>query len=322
MVFCQALADIKYCLTLLQDEDSYLIFITLPSVFKIINDHKLFDSNKIIYVPYPKSFFDYIYFFKNYRKSLLKLEQLFFENVYVFSLGFDWISLSILKRTSKKSVKINHIDIYKNLNKVEVKRTLNIYVRIIYYYLLTGVVFRYYTIVNGRNVVVYDDSSTKIRKVDIKHNFVNFINSNTSYQNKIILIDSVSPFLKHSNNKILYQDILDKLEDLGYTILIKKHPNFPMSCDFLRKFDKADETPSELIDLSSSKCVIGLNSAAIVNNNSPLKISLLYLFNCEENEAYVAKIFDYLNKLDKKSELKFPKSIDELTRLIELNDNK
>lgn len=320
LIFCQAIGDIPHCQAIVKDSgDDYLIIVSLCSVYRVINDQNLFDYAKVLFIPYPKSLKEYFFYVRQYRYVRRVLENKLFGSVYIFSLGFDWISLSLLKRIMFNCETIHLIDIYNNISYSRKNHTIGAFIRTVYYFLLTGIVFEYYTKIDNRLVVVMDDDFNKIKKVSRPLLLGNFIKTNKNYLNKIIFIDSISLMLKKFIDENLIISLFKSLKSLGYEIVIKKHPNFEFSYDFLHNFEVADNLPMELIDFSKCKCVLGFGSAALVNNNSPLKISLLNVFRKEILEKEIHRFINHLNYLDKENELRYPNSTDELLNLLDIN---
>lgn len=316
LLFCQALGDLTYCMTIVKDRSNYLIIVTLQSVFDIIFKNKIFDIRKIIYVPYPKSFRLTYKYFKIFFNTKKKLTECYFDNIYIFSIGFDWISLALLNSILDISGRIHYWNIYNNIIRIERIISIRSIIRTLYYFIHTGVIFKYYSQIGDRLVVVFN-KEVFIQKNDSFPINNNYIVGEKNYCNKIVYVDSNSTSLRRRIDSGAFNNLLVRLCEFGYSIIVKKHPNFEYSFDFLKQYEIADNLPMELIDFSISKCIIGFESTAIVMNNCPLKISLIELFTSEDPDLEIVHYKNYLNHLDIENELKYPVTLNDLFGLLE-----
>lgn len=320
LIFCQAVGDIPYVQNIINDVPDITIIITLKSVYDIVENNNLFDTTEILFLTHPRTLQEISIFRLKYNQIKNKIQNCVINEIFIFSLGFDWISLSLLHFLSRKNQPIFHIDIYQNIKTVKKNYSLRAISRSTYYFLLTGVMFHYYSEIDNRFVVVYNDENKKITKIKSEDVIANdkprFLKSSINYTDSVVFIDSLSDTIKKNTTPSLILNILSQIKQLQLPIIIKKHPNFDFTYSFLEKYPQADNIPIELIDLSKCKCVVGIGSSAIVNNNAPLKISLLNLYSKLELKKEIQRFKSHLDLLGKDSPIKYPKSTNELLKLL------
>lgn len=322
IIFCQAVGDISHVQNII-DSDSgsnFLVILTLESVIEIVRSNNLFGTAEIISLPYPYTIKQHVLFRFKLNQIKSRLLNLNIKEAYIFSLAFDWISLSLLHYLSKTNLVIFYIDLYHNIKDVGKRYSLPAISRSIYYFLLTGVKFNYFFEIDNRLVVVYKNKKKVIVKGNKKDYIVNnqpkFLYTSIDYTNSIVFIDSMSATIKRSSGASLLQEILNHFKQLQLPIYIKKHPNFNFTFNFLDQYPQADNIPIELIDLSKCKCIVGIGSSAIINNNAPLRISLLNMYFKPELEEEIKRFKFHLTQLDKQFDIEYPNSIDELLMLL------
>tara|TARA_R110002050_G_scaffold97132_1_gene202061 strand:- start:11436 stop:12449 length:1014 start_codon:yes stop_codon:yes gene_type:complete len=323
LIFCQSNGDIKYFLKIKNKYEDYLVFVTLPSVYKTLI--KIGNQENIFFIQYPKTFLEFLNFKNIYGSGLEKIKKNNYKYVFFFSPAFDWISLSIIIKLNNDSIirNITLLDHYKNLPKSNIKNfRLGMLLRSIYYYYLTGEYFDSFKFINNREVVYLPNSKCNYIH-ETKFNFnlddIDLIKCNIK-QNSVLFIDAGKTYLDTDENIDVLNSLIKNIE-LKYNIYIKKHPNLPLSINFLNKFELFDQKnnfPLELLDVNEFIAVISISSAALFNNNCKMKISILNLLSKKNKLIEFERDSKYLKTIDVNNEINYPKSVEQLYSFLDV----
>lgn len=173
-----------------------------------------------------------------------------------------------------------------------------------------------YRIVFGNHYVISGSSKFPLMSLRTKFNFPKLsVNQYLNGNHKIKLIAEKN-YILVAHNKLInrsfeyekdyYQKILGILTSLGFTILVKTHPQYYYP-EYLNKFKivKLNKNiPMELIDLVNCQSIIGVSGATMLINQKVAMISILNIIYSVESEDYDYQYF----QLKQNKEIIFPSS--------------
>ena len=139
-------------------------------------------------------------------------------------------------------------------------------------------------------------------------------------QSSVLFIDAGKTYLDTDENIDVLNSLIKNIE-LKYNIYIKKHPNLPLSINFLNKFELFDQKnnfPLELLDVNEFITVISISSAALFNNNCKMKISNLNLLSKKNKLIEFERDSKYLKTIDVNNEINYPKSVEQLYSFLDV----
>lgn len=322
IIFCQSLGDIIYASQIADTLVNPTVFINQSSVYENSIELGVFKSSNIIFLPYPRGFLNLIKFKFKYLKLIKKLKNESFEDAYFFSLGFDWISLSVIAHMKNCFSNIFYFDYYKNVNEKNIYfLRIDKLARSIYYFSMTGIWFSNFTEINKRAVVFLKKKNLNLKqlknlnKLELKR--INLYKPNYITKKTVLFVDSPLPFSENNIDIQLLKEIFKNLQAQGFNLMLKKHPRINRSSIiFLDELKLIENYPIEFIDISLFKFVFGFGSAALIKNNCENKISLNNIFLNNENLIEMNRSNLHLKNLDKSNQLITPSSMFEFNEFI------
>tara|TARA_B110001452_G_scaffold119986_1_gene99551 strand:- start:10180 stop:11106 length:927 start_codon:yes stop_codon:yes gene_type:complete len=154
---------------------------------------------------------------------------------------------------------------------------------------------------------------------NIQHNLLiliknrHLINSSICINNNYDVLIVDSPLFCFSQHDHIYINIIEFLNSIGMRFIVKKHPNFNLSCDSLKSINNLpDFFPSELIDYSNFQFVIGNVSGSLLEISQ--EVDVISIFNLVNWDTQSYKDFVMDNFIN--NEIRTPNNISEIETII------
>lgn len=323
LVIIQAPADIPYALDIIEKENSPdILVVNVNNVYRFLKKLNLrFD---ISYLPYPQYkhnyYFNLLRFRAYYRKEFKKfikdkyteINKVYFFSRYEDSLTSFFVDRIIKKYPAAEIIYVNHYDNYDDDN------TYHLSLKQWLFYcancFITGIPLKkgYKSKIPEFDIKRYTqikETRPFLNKETVKKYLVKY-----SEPNSVLLLfnKSCGQLMKDVDYKNSLEILLKELKEKGMIIYAKGHPRegCPRVIEQISDQIIPAYIPSEFVDITSFKFVIGLNSVSIAHIARDFDVktfSMLYCFPCQETQF----IYEYLVE-QSDSKLIFPNSIKEI----------
>ncbi len=271
-----------------------------------------------------------MYYQLNFSKKAKEIFRYKFERAFFFNKCIDFITPLFLSRCNIK--KIEFIDIYKFKflkikNKISLKNKIQkIILKILYNQTIIKIEFFKLLGPHPFKTYIFEIDKSIIknkRKIDKQNRYLFTLSFNKIKNNIIYLDANDAEYLKLNGEIIegsrysrLVYNILRKFEDLGYNIIVKKHPREKLtsSISLINRWTYIlDPIPIELYKLYNVKFIISLSSFGCVG--VPKNIKVISLVRLLDSKTYTyANVYKFFKQFKKR--IIYPKNIKTLEKII------
>ncbi len=327
-IFCQASGDVIHTLALYQKykdtSDISIYCVNVKPIYEYIQSLNL-ELTQLEFIPYDinVSIKRPLSIIKGKRELNKRYLQLFKnktdETIYFFAIWFDWISfyfLSLLNKTNRLIYYKHYLAVPEEGQTVySIKKKVDLF----YYYLLTNLHLQYTDeetekrlLFPYKKIGIESQKALKIEQRFFSHYLYRVKNIN---KKSILFFESDLVNCQFfTNYKSEITEILTALQQKGYSIFIKGHPNLGATKEIkvICDFNIPKEIPAELIDVKQFNCIIGIQSLSMAYfaKAGYLVYSLIDLIDFAKNSDKEM----YRNYLNENSNYKinFPSQISEI----------
>lgn len=294
LIFCQSPADLKYVLSIYKHHKSQgnkctVVVREVLGIYKFVKSMSL-DLDDLIFMNVYSlktilGSFKQIY---HARRIIRTLNEKKYDEVYLFSNLFDFVTPYIIRRIKREKVYY-----YDHFNRNHTNVVSNTFYEIIRW-LILRVFFQANTRVvdDARLLYVYCDDiideSITPGNVDVPPEFL--INISNNDKKNILFFDSndaVNPVILNAENNFL--EFCSVVSSFGYEITVKGHPRLGVSKYILeRNYTLLDESiPSEFINVSNFDLFFSVYSSSLASLPKNISFSLIGYFDVSSPGYYV-----------------------------------
>lgn len=292
-IFCQAAADLAYTLDIVSKNPTstfHIYVINVESIYTFLVELNI-PSIEVTFLPYLtfniKSFIS----INRVRKEIKKICEKEFNQItnsviYFFSTSYDWNTASFVSYLSRKiNNKIIYYNHYDHLTVLQGEKrfVLKNFLQSFIYKYITKASFDYKTTINFPlfnykkfGITLYQQS----RKPQIEKRFL--FKSGLKTNSNLLFFLSPDEYNRLSEKgKVSLNKLLQNLKEIGHVLVIKGHPRLGVPEEILNKFNHTLPAyiPSEFIDYTEYKKVIGISSASLCYPASELNIDVISLID-------------------------------------------
>lgn len=332
IIFCSAPSDIQYALSIYEEnthEDISMFCLNVEGIYKFLYSLNL-SLKELTFIPYPVAFSTRkpIYIF-NERRRLKRLYNKYFaqvkgSDVYFFSHFYDWMTFAFISRLVKYNEVyfIDHYDtdgsqggyIAKNIS---LKKKAWLFLM----KYITDIRFQWFLTSDKTYKLRFPFERYGIKRlvapVIPKEIFEKYSYNQKYKENAVLLFDSNEQDLLHYRE--IMKDIVQRLKEKGFNIVIKPHPRLGYMKMLEQLTDEMipSHIPGEFINVHSFSAILGTFTVAIAKlakNGVRQCYSILEIFEHEDDRK--REMFRHYLSLQSEDKLNFVYSIEELLECI------